>query len=182
MVLYVECWGTGRGRCFGGTFGLVMVGWMCVFLGFFALSSVPDALVRDLRVDDGWNFRWRRPIRGGEEASQLRNLMVVLDSVSLSHTPDRWTWELDHSGEFSVRSLRQHLDSIWLPIVAQPTRWNGAVPIKINVFIGKVMLNRLPCRSQLVLRGIDVESVFCPCYQEEEETVSHLFFGCIIAR
>ena len=152
------------------------------FPRIFALSSVPDALVRDLRVDDGWNFRWHRLIRGGEEDSQLRNLMVVLDSVSLSHTPDRWTWDLDHSGEFSVRFLRQHLDGIRLPVVAQPTRWNRAVPIKINVFLWRVMLNRLSCRSQLVLRGIDVESVLCPCCQEEEETVSHLFFGCIIAR
>ncbi|KAL4577899.1 hypothetical protein LXL04_014014 [Taraxacum kok-saghyz] len=46
----------------------------------------------------------------------------------------------------------------------------------------RAILNRLPSRTQLVFRGVAVESVLCPLCQEEEETVYHLLFECSTAR
>ncbi|KAL4557747.1 hypothetical protein LXL04_035935 [Taraxacum kok-saghyz] len=71
---------------------------------------------------------------------------------SLSQRPDIWSWELDPSGDFTVRSSQKYLDGL-----------------------------RLPCRVNLVMRGVDVDSVLCPMCQEEEESVSHLLVGCITA-
>ncbi|KAL4572318.1 hypothetical protein LXL04_019090 [Taraxacum kok-saghyz] len=108
--------------------------------------------------------------------------MVLLGSISLSRSPDSWSWELDPSVEFTVRSIRRHLDGIRLPAVNQATRCNRFVPIKINIFLWRVLLDRLPCRPNILVRGVDVDSVLshlCPIFQEVEESISYLLFGGI---
>lgn len=52
---------------------------------------------------------------------------------------------------------------------------------KINVFIWRMMFNRLPTRRNFVKRGIDVELVMCPCCNEEREDGVHLFLKCSLA-
>ncbi|KAL4590496.1 hypothetical protein LXL04_003427 [Taraxacum kok-saghyz] len=130
-----------------------------LFPRLYALTRDPDETPRDLRVEAQWQFRWRRPIRGGEETLQLQNLMVVIASVSFYQRADKWTWELETSGDFTVQSIRSYLDGDRLPVAAHSTRWNRSVPIKINIFLWRVILNRLPSRAQLVSRGIHMESV-----------------------
>ena len=56
------------------------------------------------------------------------------------------------------------------------------MPIKVNIFAWRVRLNRLPSRVNLVARGVDVDSVICPCCEEEEEDINHLLFRCVLAR
>ncbi|GJV09271.1 hypothetical protein Tco_1346927 [Tanacetum coccineum] len=57
---------------------------------------------------------FRRPVRGGEEAQQLDQLSVTLDSVSLSNMDDRWYWDLNGDGVFLVKDVRSLLDEVFL--------------------------------------------------------------------
>lgn len=72
-----------------------------------------------------------------------------------------WAWEIGVDDEVMVKELRFRLDHQTLPIGSGDTTWNKCVPFKINVFILRMMLNRLPTRCNLVKRGIDEESVMC---------------------
>ncbi|KAL4568012.1 hypothetical protein LXL04_023612 [Taraxacum kok-saghyz] len=111
----------------------------------------------------------KRGDRREDDGSSRKNKPVQVDVqrgiVGTGKEPDKWTWELETSGDFSVRSIRMYLDVARLTVAAHSTRWN-----------------RLPSRSQLVLRGVDVESVLYLLCQEEEEPVLHLLFGCSMAR
>ncbi|GJX37418.1 putative reverse transcriptase domain-containing protein [Tanacetum coccineum] len=116
------------------------------------------------------------------KARQLDQLSVILDSVSLSNMDDRWYWDLNGDGVFLVKDVRSLLDEVFLPKMDAPTRWIKCIPIKVNVFVWKLSLDRLPTRSNLLSRNILVSDVACPLCDHELEDSSHLFFGCPIAK
>ncbi|GKC39617.1 RNA-directed DNA polymerase, eukaryota, partial [Tanacetum coccineum] len=61
------------------------------------------------------------------------------------------------------------------------TRWIKTIPIKVNVFAWKLHLDRLPTRSNLLKRGIQVQSSLYPICNVLQEDASHLFFSCDVA-
>ncbi|GJV34651.1 RNA-directed DNA polymerase, eukaryota, partial [Tanacetum coccineum] len=56
-------------------------------------------------------------------------------AVSLTSTRDRWVWALNGSGDFSVSSIRNLIDSRVLPKGDLKTKWIRHVPIKAGVEI-----------------------------------------------
>ncbi|GKB68686.1 RNA-directed DNA polymerase, eukaryota, reverse transcriptase zinc-binding domain protein [Tanacetum coccineum] len=62
------------------------------------------------------------------------------------------------------------------------TRWNRAIPIKANVFLWRLALNKLPSRVNLEKKGIDVDSLLCPICNDDVETVNHIFLSCDMAK
>nr|GEX64210.1 RNA-directed DNA polymerase, eukaryota [Tanacetum cinerariifolium] len=62
------------------------------------------------------------------------------------------------------------------------TRWNRCIPIKVNVFLWRLFLNKLPTRVNLNRKGIDVASTLCPICCEDVKTVKHIFFSCEMAK
>ncbi|GJV19402.1 RNA-directed DNA polymerase, eukaryota [Tanacetum coccineum] len=91
---------------------------------------------------------------------------------------DRWTWSLDSSGDFSVKSVRNLIDDYILPSKDVPTRWVKVIPININSFACRVFLDKLPTRLDLSLRGVNISSIVCPLCDASVESSSHLFFTC----
>ncbi|GJV20013.1 RNA-directed DNA polymerase, eukaryota, reverse transcriptase zinc-binding domain protein [Tanacetum coccineum] len=81
-----------------------------------------------------------------------------------------------------VASARFLIDSAILETGSEATRWNRNIPIKVNVFLWRLKLNKLPSRVNLDRRGVDVESIFCPICLEDLETVNHSFFNCGLAK
>ncbi|GJU75589.1 RNA-directed DNA polymerase, eukaryota, reverse transcriptase zinc-binding domain protein [Tanacetum coccineum] len=60
--------------------------------------------------------------------------------------------------------------------------WRKMVPIKVNILAWKVKLDGLPTRCNLSKRGLDINSILCPIYENHAESSSHLFFACSMAR
>ncbi|GJY78355.1 RNA-directed DNA polymerase, eukaryota, reverse transcriptase zinc-binding domain protein [Tanacetum coccineum] len=87
-----------------------------------------------------------------------------------------------YSKGFSVASVRYLIDSHILDVNAPATRWNKVIPIKVNVFLWKLSLNKLPTRINLDRKGIDVDSLLCLICHEDVETVNHIFFNCEMAK
>ncbi|GKB46208.1 RNA-directed DNA polymerase, eukaryota, partial [Tanacetum coccineum] len=151
------------------------------FLRLFTLEENKVISVAD-KLHSSISSSFRRPVRGGEEAQQPDQLSVILDSVSLSNMDDRWYWDLNGDGVFLVKDVRSLLDEVFLSKMDTPTRWIKCIPIKVNVFVWKLSLDRLPTRSNLLSRNILVSDVACPLCDHELEDSSHLFFGCPIAK
>ena len=124
-----------------------------------------------------WDLVQRRVPRGGVEDSQISALREILATVIVSDQRDRWFWSLDGSGEFSVASARNYIDSKTLVVDHSSTRWNTLVPIKVNIFTWRISLNKVPS-DNLDKRGIDINSLLFPVCDLEIETVGHLFFSC----
>lgn len=55
------------------------------------------------------------------------------------------------------------------------------MPSKLKLFGRRLLLNALPTRSELCKRGMKhvLNGSLCPLCGVNEESVSHLFFGCI---
>ncbi|GKC16200.1 RNA-directed DNA polymerase, eukaryota [Tanacetum coccineum] len=92
-----------------------------------------------------------------------------------------WQWKFDDEESFTVRSVRNSLDVTRLPFTNTATRWCKIIPIKVNVFVWRVMLNRLPTRTNLDHRGIDMDSILFPSCNTVAENSNHMFFSCNVA-
>nr|GEX34475.1 DNA-directed DNA polymerase [Tanacetum cinerariifolium] len=79
---------------------------------------------------------FRRPVRGGAEASPLANLLEMFSSVILSNSYDRWLWDLNGNGVFCVKDVRRLLDDFFLPKSDAATRWVKQIPIKTRKLRG----------------------------------------------
>ncbi|GJW97577.1 RNA-directed DNA polymerase, eukaryota, reverse transcriptase zinc-binding domain protein [Tanacetum coccineum] len=123
-----------------------------------------------------------RAPRGGAELSQFEALQAVIGDVVLTYQCDSWKWSLDVSAGFSVASVRHYVDDHTLEVGLAATRWNKCIPIKDNVFLWRMALNKLPSRVNLHRKGIDVRSVLCPICQDDVESVNHILFTCDMAK
>ncbi|GJV01597.1 RNA-directed DNA polymerase, eukaryota, reverse transcriptase zinc-binding domain protein [Tanacetum coccineum] len=95
---------------------------------------------------------------------------------------DDQIWNLESSGELSVKSVCSFIDDLLFPKADVHTRWVKAVHIKINIFRWRVSLDKLPTRLNLSLRGVDIPSTLCPLCSIIVESSSHLLFSCHLAR
>ncbi|GKC08592.1 RNA-directed DNA polymerase, eukaryota, partial [Tanacetum coccineum] len=120
--------------------------------------------------------------RGGIESEQYRNLSDAVSDIILPQMHDRWSWSLNASREFSVCSVRNVIDDVYLPKSEVPTRWVKEVPIKINILAWKISLDKLPTRANLSARSLEILTILCPSCNEFVESLSHIFFSCALSR
>ncbi|GKE71474.1 RNA-directed DNA polymerase, eukaryota [Tanacetum coccineum] len=148
----------------------------------FALEIVKDVTVAGKFSDSSFSSTLRRNPRGGAEKSQFDQMCRNLADVILPHSRDRWVWNLDSNGEFSVKSARDFIDDKMLPKDGIATRWIKYIPIKINIFAWRVYLDKLPTRVNISLCGIDIPNIMCPICNSSVESSAHLFFSCNLAK
>nr|GEU85728.1 RNA-directed DNA polymerase, eukaryota [Tanacetum cinerariifolium] len=138
--------------------------------------SVAEKLSSDLVVS------FWRVVRGGAEQQQLSDLSSLLASVLLAPIPDRWVFSLASAGSFRFKDVRNAIDDLTLPSSSDVTRWVKVIPIKVNIFIWRARRDCLPTRSNLIRKGVAIESGLCPLCSSDEETTSHILFRCSLAK
>nr|GEW41474.1 RNA-directed DNA polymerase, eukaryota [Tanacetum cinerariifolium] len=79
------------------------------------------------------------------------------------------------------RKVRSLLDNIFLPSTNVPTRWVKFIPIKINIFAWRAWLDLLPTRSNLMRRGVVMDSDLCLMCGMVTEDIFHVLFMCDLA-
>ncbi|GJS23490.1 RNA-directed DNA polymerase, eukaryota, reverse transcriptase zinc-binding domain protein [Tanacetum coccineum] len=96
---------------------------------------------------------------------------------------DKWRWTLDGKGEFTVKELARLVEEkiLHTKCGGHETIWNKLVPKKVNIFVWRAIEGRLPVRVELNKRGIDLDSVLCPCCNNSVETCAHCFVTCDLA-
>ncbi|GKD70354.1 reverse transcriptase domain, reverse transcriptase zinc-binding domain protein [Tanacetum coccineum] len=108
-------------------------------------------------------------------------MLNILQNYAISDAPDTWEYLLHPSKLFFVSSLRKCFEANTLCPHSNLVRWNRSLPIKVNVFSWRLSLDRLPTRTNLNARGIDVHSSRCPVCDDALETSQHLFVECCVA-
>ena len=146
-----------------------------------ALEMDLSCLVADRWSQGGWVWQWRRSFEGGMSHSQLDTMLGLLNSFSCSQSKDVWNWTLEDDGVFTVGGTRRSIDSKVLPVSLVQTRWNKWLPSKVNIYIWRLRLGRIPTTRKLSEKGIAVGSTLCPVCGAEQETIEHLFFQCNVA-
>ncbi|GJY06599.1 RNA-directed DNA polymerase, eukaryota [Tanacetum coccineum] len=148
----------------------------------YALDTDKNCLIANRISLTDWSGILRRNPRGGAEQSQFDAILSAIENVTLSDKSDSWQWLVNGCNGFSVASARSLVDSFFLDGDTIATRWNRFIPIKVNVFLWRLNLNKLPTRVNLDRKGIDIGSVLCPTCQGDVETVNHTFFNCVLAK
>ncbi|GJU50597.1 RNA-directed DNA polymerase, eukaryota, reverse transcriptase zinc-binding domain protein [Tanacetum coccineum] len=118
-----------------------------------------------------------RPIKGGRTSGMLAAMMDDIQNVNLNSKSDSWQWLLGKDGVFTVGETRKHIDNV----MDSSTRWNKFLLRKINVFMWRLSLDRLPHRFNLSRCGFDIDSILCPICLKTAETKGHVFSTCEFA-
>ncbi|KAM0045230.1 putative reverse transcriptase zinc-binding domain-containing protein [Helianthus debilis subsp. tardiflorus] len=151
----------------------------------FQLELDKKCVVRDRTVrlvsnpDASW--QWKGPPDSNVELAEWSALCSQLRDVNLSDARDKWRWEGEESGEFSVGSVKWLLDSNIDRSERFDWEWCKWIPLKCNVFAWRAELERLPTRVELRKRNIPIPDVVCPVCALGEETTMHLFTACSLA-
>ncbi|GJT36173.1 reverse transcriptase domain, reverse transcriptase zinc-binding domain protein [Tanacetum coccineum] len=118
-------------------------------------------------VEGVWRWEWlwtREPI--GRVSGEMEGLSGLLQNVKLSNDcRDQWRWNLNEDGGFTVKDLTRMVEerTLQVEILRHDTIWNKLVPKKVNIFVWRALKKRLPVREELDKRGIDLDTVLCPC-------------------
>ncbi|GJR77793.1 RNA-directed DNA polymerase, eukaryota [Tanacetum coccineum] len=101
--------------------------------------------------------------------------------INIDVNEDTCTWSLGPNGTFTVKDARYRIDQNILPTLAHATTWDKSIPRKVNVFMWRLSLDRLPHRLNLSSRGMDIPAISCPSCNANVESANHIFFECDIA-
>ncbi|KAF5783556.1 putative RNA-directed DNA polymerase [Helianthus annuus] len=148
----------------------------------FELERAKNVTVADrVKVIDGTvvlNFCWIRMPSTPEEVMAVQLLSDEMFAAARGYGDDRWTWELDGSGNFSVKSLKNYLQCARFPNLGNDFSWNNWTPSKVNFLSWRISLDRLPTLVALARRNVingQIECKMCGLFAED---VDHLFAGC----
>ncbi|GKD38272.1 RNA-directed DNA polymerase, eukaryota, reverse transcriptase zinc-binding domain protein [Tanacetum coccineum] len=130
--------------------------------GIDLLSFVTPVLGNSMSTSF-WDVAWCGNVDLKTLAPRIYDLESRKDIVvasKLAHNDlEIWSWSLDGTGDFSVSSVRRHIDDHVLPSVNKKTIWIKEVPIKINIHAWKVSIDGLPTRFNHSRRGVEIFSI-----------------------
>ncbi|XP_022027924.1 uncharacterized protein LOC110929112 isoform X1 [Helianthus annuus] len=129
-----------------------------------------------------FNWNWARPNLSSDEQQDIRVLTTLLDAFVLSTDSDTVMWQYDGSGLFTVSSIKKIISSFNR---SRPNRvfvWNNWVPKKVGIVAWRADMERLPTRSALAVRNINVPDSTCAFCGEYEESSNHIFLSCHFAQ
>ncbi|KAJ9564272.1 hypothetical protein OSB04_000238 [Centaurea solstitialis] len=127
-----------------------------------------------------WEWSWRREPRG-REVGELRGLEVLLRGKDpVKDKKDWWEWSLEVGKGFSVKRYREaFIESRGtVDVGSVETLWCKLVPKKVNIFMWRARIGRLPTRESLNGKGIDLHSTLCPRCGAEVESLDHALLNC----
>lgn len=124
------------------------------------------------------NIAFRRAIVGNRLVAWLE-LCHKLESVNFVDQADSFTWNLNSSGSYSMKSLYKSLINNDCQF-RHKVIWKLKVPLKIKFFAWYLCRGVVLTKDNLAKRNWG-GSKKC-VYYDQDETIQHLFFQCPMAR
>ena len=114
-------------------------------------------------------------------ADQLSQLLLGVEVVP--GEVDKWIWKVGGLKFFTVSSaynlIRKDNEVVSSPVFRK--LWGSKAIPSAGLLAWRVLENKLATRVNLSRRGVQLESLWCVFCRKEEESGSHLFFGCSFA-
>ncbi|KAK2403415.1 hypothetical protein QL285_052853 [Trifolium repens] len=151
----------------------------------FNLAETRSSTVAEM-YSLGWEvggaaWEWRRQLWVWEE-EMLRECQTLLLPLTLEvDSLDRWQWRPDPVSGYSVRDAYQLLTSQEAVTLgeADDLLWHKHVPLKVSIFVWRLLRDRLLTKTNLVTRGVlspDLDTCVTGC--GGAESAQHLFLTC----
>ena len=106
---------------------------------------------------------------------------LLCDIVLQVSTSDRWRWVLDPISGYSVKGTYKYFTLPTIPVETglYDAVWLKQVPLKVSVFVWRLLPNRLPTKDNLLRRtALHHDDITCVEGCGRPETSHHLFFRC----
>ncbi|KAJ0814615.1 putative RNA-directed DNA polymerase [Helianthus annuus] len=123
-----------------------------------------------------WSLK-RYP-ESAQEIQQLLECHRLVANQSLGSGRDSWFWDNSNELGFSVQQVKSWLDRDRVQQQVTDFRWCKWLPIKCNVFMWRLLLDRIPTKVALYRRNIACGGCLCPFCEEHDESTEHIFTGC----
>ncbi|CAJ2679133.1 unnamed protein product [Trifolium pratense] len=151
----------------------------------FELAETKSCMVAEMFAlgwgEGGEAWVWRRQLRAWEEEMLGECQSLLLNIFLQAHSFDRWQWRPDPDTGYSVRGAYQLLTSHVSVTMDEADKliWHPQIPLKVSIFVWRLLRDRLPTKVNLVTRGVlssTAHSCIFGC--GEAETAYHLFISC----
>nr|KAJ0203968.1 hypothetical protein LSAT_V11C500292530 [Lactuca sativa] len=151
------------------------------FPEMYKLERHKHCKISDRLYDGRCNWNWKEIPTTLEQVREFHMLINGVNMFQLVAQSDRWVCNLSSDGVFHVNTLRTQID--WRNMMPGEVslKWTHEVPLKVNCFIWRAKLDRLPTARALTRRGIQLMSALCPYCELEEEDTAHALFRCPLA-
>ncbi|KAJ0837207.1 putative reverse transcriptase zinc-binding domain-containing protein [Helianthus annuus] len=110
--------------------------------------------------------------------SEAQDVQAVASQVRMNGGKDKWVWNHCSSGKFSVAAVKHWLGQNYGAPLVRFMRWESWLPSKINIFIWRLELDRIPTRMALVNRRVNIIDSRCPFCEFAHESAFHLIVDC----
>ncbi|KAK2426689.1 hypothetical protein QL285_025332 [Trifolium repens] len=155
------------------------------FRRLFDLAENKSCTVAEM-FSAGWEVGgkasvWRRQLWVWEEEMLGECQYLLFPFTVQAQSSDVWRWQPDPDAGYSIRGAYQLLtshDSFTLS-ETDDLVWHKQVPLKISIFVWRLLRDRLPTKSNLVARGIiSPNDLYCVSGCGGGESAHHLFLSC----
>ncbi|GKA40970.1 hypothetical protein Tco_0733563, partial [Tanacetum coccineum] len=109
-----------------------------------------------------WHWSWSRQVLGARTPDYPRDMLNKISQVIPNDVEDSCVWSIASDRAISIGVTRRHIDDILLASLPYSTNWDNTLPRKVNAFLWRLNLDRLPHRVNLSSQGIDISSISCP--------------------
>jgi hypothetical protein len=136
-----------------------------------------------------WNLFWRREFFEWE-VPMFQELLGLIEGFQPLQEEDRWRWKVDSEVGLTAKSTyqtffllhRQEGEHSLLQQYCFNNIWKSVASSKVVAFTWQLLLDRIPTKNNLILRGIAYDSgTVCPLCNGYNESSIHLFFHGEIA-
>ncbi|OVA12342.1 Reverse transcriptase zinc-binding domain [Macleaya cordata] len=156
------------------------------FPKLYKLSKKKNASISDVQQMENevlvWNLDFKRTLKPDEQSEWNAMQILLGDPTPLNQDQDDvFRCKFSNATNFSVKECYEHScmeDGDKFPV---KMLWRKGVPSKVSFMIWSVFQNAIPTMDNLRRRGMVVRNRCWLCKQQEE-TVSHLFIHCSMAR
>ncbi|XP_071699578.1 uncharacterized protein [Rutidosis leptorrhynchoides] len=91
-----------------------------------------------------------------------------------------WLWTLASNGIFTTKKLSNIIGNCLGTNnrSCDATIRNNLMPLKVEIFIWRVLRGRIQVRTKLEKIGMDLDSIRCPLRDDDIETINHSMISC----
>ncbi|XP_076960901.1 uncharacterized protein LOC143637388 [Bidens hawaiensis] len=116
-----------------------------------------------------------------EEISEGQDVIYMQTRVLFSANRDRWAWIGSKDNYFLVAQLKDMLRKDRDTRRNQLMKWGNWVPAKINMFIWRAEMGRIPTRTALARRQVQLDNIIYVLCDTANEDHNHVLIDCSFA-
>ncbi|XP_035832997.1 uncharacterized protein LOC118481817 [Helianthus annuus] len=130
-----------------------------------------------------WSWGSASGLNGNVVLQDWNDCVRLLERQALGDGPDEWMWlTSDTLAPFRACDIRGELDQMPFIPETKVLKWSSWIPKKINYFLWRVVLNRIPTKEALAIRNVPMPSLVCVMCNKELESADHLLITCEFAQ